>query len=403
LKECNCHGRHAENHEGESAPDRRTVLETGFAAGVFAALGADAAAAPAGVKTLPAAGYAAPSATGALKPFRFKRRAVGPKDVLIDILYCGICHSDIHTVRGEWPGTVYPCVPGHEILGRVVRVGKEVTKFRPGDIAAVGCMVDSCGHCENCKDGLEQYCTHPATFTYNSQDPGMNAPTYGGYSTLVVVTEKFVVKIPPGMDLAGSAPLLCAGITTYSPLRHWHAGPGKRVGIVGIGGLGHVGVKISSALGAETYAITTSPDKAVDAKRLGAAGAILSTDKAAMTAAGRKFDLLVDTIPYNHELHPLFSILKRDGVLVIVGALTPKMNEVNHGEMVGQRLSLAGSCIGGMAETQEVGDFCAAHKIVADATVIPIQKVNEAMNRVVAKDVRYRFVIDLASLKKEKA
>jgi alcohol dehydrogenase (NADP+) len=389
---------HSCTHHNEAALSRRLVLGSAAAMGTMAAFGEGAGGAAAAA-TIPAAGFAAPGESQPLVPFSFKRRPVGPKDVLIDILYCGVCHSDIHTVNGDWPGTVYPCVPGHEILGRVVKVGGEVTKFKRGDIAAVGCMVDSCGHCEACTEGLEQYCPD-WTLTYDSNDKISGGKTYGGYSSLIVVTEHFAVKIPPGMNLSGATPLLCAGITTYSPLRHWKAGPGKKVGIVGIGGLGHVGVKISAALGAETYAITTTPDKAVDAKRLGAVGAILSTDATAMGGYREKFDLLVSTIPCNHDVHPYLNLLKRDGTLVIVGALAPKPGALAFAVLVARRRSIAGSCIGGMAETQEMVDFCARHAIVTDAEIIPIQKINEAYKNVENKKVRYRYVIDMASLRK---
>ncbi|HEY0281473.1 MAG TPA: NAD(P)-dependent alcohol dehydrogenase [Rhizomicrobium sp.] len=390
---------HCQNHDSsENGLSRRALIETGAALGAVAALSPEAMAASPKLKTIPATGYAAPSATGKLAPFHFKRRDTGPKDVLIDILYCGVCHSDIHTARGEWPGTRYPCVPGHEILGRVVKVGDGVTRFKKGDMAAVGCLVDSCGHCASCNEGLEQFCENGATLTYNSDDKLLGTPTYGGYSNLVTVTEHFAVKVPDGMNAAGAAPLLCAGITTYSPLRHWKVGPGTKVGIVGIGGLGHVGVKIAAAMGAEVTMITTTPAKMADAARLGAKDALLSTDEDAMHKRQGTFDFLLSTIPCTHPVMPYVQLLRRDGTLVVVGALDHKSTEVYLATLVIQRKTVAGSVIGGLPETQEMLDFCAQHNIVADADIIPISRINEAYDRVKAKDVRYRFVIDMASI-----
>lgn len=386
-KSCHCHDHHT------SGPDRRTVMTAGVALGAAAALSESAAAK---AKTLPAKGFAAQSPTSGFAPFSFKRRDLGPKDVLIDILYCGICHSDIHTARFEWTGTRYPCVPGHEVLGRVLRVGKEVTRLKPGDIAAVGCLVDSCGHCESCKDGLEQYCENGATVTYDGDDKILGGHTYGGYSNFIVVTDHFALKVPAGMNLPGATPLLCAGVTTYSPMRHWNVKKGTKAGIVGIGGLGHVGVKIAAALGAEVTAITTSPTKIADAPKLGARDAILSTDPKAIAANRNRFDFLLSTIPYAHDLMPYVSMLRRDGVLVLVGALdSHPVDHLYTSAIIVQRKSVAGSCIGGIPETQEVLDFCAANHIVADTEIITGDKIDAAYDRVRAKQVRYRYVIDM--------
>jgi len=384
-KTCTCH---------DHGATRRVVLGSGMALGAAAALAREAQAAT-GPKTLPAQGFAVKAKDSGFGPYRFKRRDAGPKDVVIDVLYCGVCHSDIHTAWNEWPGTHYPCVPGHEVLGRVLRVGKEVTRFKPGDIAAVGCLVDSCGHCASCNEGLEQFCENGFTLTYDSDDKILGGHTYGGYSSLITVTEHFVVKIPPAMNLAATAPLLCAGITTYSPMQHWKVGKGSRVGVIGIGGLGHVGVKIAAALGAEVTAITTSPGKAADAKRLGAKDAILSSDAAAMKANANRFDFLISTIPQSHELMPYIALLRRDGVLVLVGAIDGKPMQVWGPPLIMPRKSVAGSVIGGLKETQEMVEFCAVHGIAADIELIDGKRLDEAYRRVKAKDVRYRFVIDL--------
>jgi uncharacterized zinc-type alcohol dehydrogenase-like protein len=342
--------------------------------------------------------YATSSATGAFAPFSFERRDPGPRDVQIDILFCGVCHSDLHTARGEWPGTVYPCVPGHEIVGRVARVGSAVTKFTAGDLAAVGCLVDSCRTCSECRDHLEQFCHGPATFTYNSPDAHTGGVTYGGYSACIVVDEHFVLSVPAGLDPAGAAPLLCAGITTYSPLRHWQVGPGQRVGIVGLGGLGHMGVKLARAMGAEVTLFTTSPGKAADAARLGAHEVIVSRDAAAMTAHAARFHFILDTVSAAHDLEPYLSMLGRDGTLCLVGAPpTPPAAPPAFTFIFGRR-RLAGSLIGGLQETQEMLNFCGAHGIVADIERIPIQAIDAAYERMLRSDVRYRFVIDLASL-----
>ncbi len=349
--------------------------------------------------TRPTLSYAAQSADSSLAPFSFERRDPGPTDVAIEILYCGVCHSDLHQARNEWGGSLYPMVPGHEIVGRVTAVGSEVKKFKTGDLAAIGCMVDSCRNCENCQDGLEQYCDSGATFTYNSPDKHSDGPTFGGYSTDIVADEAFVLRVPEGLDLAATAPLLCAGITTYSPLRHWKVGPGQKVGIVGLGGLGHMGVKIARALGAEVVLFTTSPGKVEDGLRLGAHEVVISKDPAAMKAHRRSFDFILDTVSANHDLNAYLALLKRDGTLTLVGA-PENPAPVSAFSLIGGRKSLAGSAIGGIAETQEMLDFCAEHGIVSDIEVIGIDEINEAWERLLRQDVRYRFVIDIASLRK---
>ena len=348
-----------------------------------------------------ASAYAAFDESSPLGPHTITRREPGPTDVQIDIRYCGVCHSDLHTVRSEWPGTVYPCVPGHEILGRVTAVGAEVRKFSVGDTAAVGCLVDSCRTCPSCKAGLEQYCeTGGMVMTYNSPDahlPGQM--TYGGYSTSITVTEDFVLKVPPSLDPAGAAPLLCAGITTYSPLRHWGAGPGKKVGIVGLGGLGHMGVKFAHAFGAETVLFTTSANKVADGKRLGADEVVISKDAEAMARHAGSFDLILNTVAAPHDLDPFITALKRDGTLILVGAPeTPHPSPGVMGMIFGRK-RLAGSLIGGLPETQEMLDFCAAHGITCDIELIRMDQINEAYERMLKSDVKYRFVIDMKSLK----
>ena len=346
-------------------------------------------------------GYAAPSATGALAPFPFERREPGPCDVQIEIQYCGVCHSDLHTVRGEWPGTVWPCIPGHEILGRVTHVGGDVTKFKVGDTAAVGCMVDSCRTCRECKDDLEQFCTNGATFTYNSKDGHTGGITYGGYSNRIVVDEAFTLCVPPNLDPAGAAPLLCAGITTYSPLRHWNAGPGKRVGVVGLGGLGHMALQLAHAMGAQVALFTTSVGKAADAKSLGADDVIMSRDTGEMRKHVGTFDLIIDTVSVPHDLDAYVSLLRRDGTHVLVG-VPPEPNQgPSAGSLIFGRRSVAGSLIGGIRETQEMLDFCGKHGVVSKVEVIPIQYINEAYERMLKSDVKYRFVIDMASLAKD--
>jgi uncharacterized zinc-type alcohol dehydrogenase-like protein len=345
-------------------------------------------------------GYAAEDAQSALKPFTFKRRDLRPDDVRIDILYCGVCHSDMHQARNEWHNTIYPCVPGHEIVGRVSEIGSNVSRFKVGDLAAVGCMVDSCQECASCASGLEQYCDKNGTvFTYNGKDRVSGDLTFGGYSDQIVVTEGFVLKIPANLDLARVAPLLCAGITTYSPLRHWKVGPGQKVGVVGLGGLGHMGVKLARALGAEVTMITTSPDKEADARALGADNFLLSTDAAAMAKHSEYFDFVLNTIPVGHDVDPYMALVKRDGVQVLVGAIEP-LKAVNGAPMVLRRKTLAGSLIGGIKETQEMLDFCAEHGVLPECEMITIQGINAAFDRVLKGQVKYRFVIDMKSLKR---
>lgn len=342
-------------------------------------------------------GYAAQSATAPLDLFAFERRAPGPHDVQIEILYCGVCHSDLHTARNEWKNTVYPVVPGHEIVGRVTRVGAEVTAFKAGDLAAVGCMVDSCGACPECQEGLEQYCP-TFTLTYNSPDPHTGQMTYGGYSNRIVVDRRFVLRVPEKLDLAAVAPLLCAGITTYSPLRQWQVGRGDTVGVVGLGGLGHMAVKFAHAFGAHVVLFTTSPGKADDARRLGADEVVVSTDPDAMPPHANRFDFILDTVAAPHNLDAYLQLLKRDGTLCLVGAPQDPHPPLEVFNLVFRRRRLAGSLIGGIRETQEMLDFCAEHDIVSDIELIPIQKINEAYERMLRSDVKYRFVIDLASL-----
>lgn len=341
--------------------------------------------------------YAAAAATSPLAPFSFERRDPGPLDVQIDILFCGVCHSDLHTVRNEWGGTVYPCVPGHEIVGRVVKVGADVTKFKAGDLAGVGCMVDSCRTCASCLADLEQFCENGMTLTYNSPDKKSGGVTCGGYSTSIVVEEAFVLRIPEKLDLAATAPLLCAGITTYSPLRHWKVGPGQKVGIVGLGGLGHMGVKLANAMGAHVVLFTTSPGKTKDALRLGAKEVVVSKHEDEMQAHANSFDFILDTVSAPHDLNAYLPLLKRDGTLTLVGAPTAPL-PVAAFNLIFPRRNVAGSLIGGIKETQEMLDFCAEHDIVSDIELIPIQQVNEAYERMLKSDVKYRFVIDLKSL-----
>jgi uncharacterized zinc-type alcohol dehydrogenase-like protein len=344
-------------------------------------------------------GYAAQSAASPLAPFAFERRDPGPVDVQIDIVYCGVCHSDLHTARSEWPGTRYPCVPGHEIVGRVARVGGQVSKFRTGDLVGVGCLVDSCRVCASCKEGLEQYCENGFTGTYNGPEQGTGSNTYGGYSNRIVVDEKFVLKIRhPEEQLAAVAPLLCAGITTWSPLRKWEVGPGQTVGIVGLGGLGHMGVKLARALGANVVLFTTSPNKAADAIRLGAHEVVISTDSEAMAEQRNRFDFILNTVAAPHDLDPFLGMLKRDGSLVLVGAPSSPHPSTGVFNLIMKRRSLAGSLIGGIAETQEMLDFCAEHGIVSDIETIQIASINDAYERMLKSDVKYRFVIDMATL-----
>jgi uncharacterized zinc-type alcohol dehydrogenase-like protein len=348
---------------------------------------------------LPSKGYAAQSATSSLAPFAFERREPGPADVQIDILFCGVCHSDLHTARSEWPGTRYPCVPGHEIVGRVARAGGPVSKFREGDLVGVGCMVDSCRVCPSCREGLEQYCENGFTGTYNGPEQGTGANTYGGYSNRIVVDEQFVLKVRhPEAQLAAVAPLLCAGITTWSPLRKWEVGPGQTVGVVGLGGLGHMGVKLARALGAQVVMFTRSADKAADAMKLGAHEVVVSTDRKALAAQRNRFDFILDTVAAPHDLDPFLGMLKRDGSLVLVGAPSSPHPSPGVFNLIFKRRSLAGSLIGGIAETQEMLDFCAERGIVSDIELIPIAAINDAYERMLKSDVKYRFVIDMATL-----
>jgi len=343
--------------------------------------------------------YAVQSNTAPLQPFTFERRAVGPDDVRIEILYSGICHSDLHQARDDWGGANYPMVPGHEIIGRVTEVGAQVTRFKVGDHAGVGCMVDSCRHCDACTHDLEQYCAEGATFTYNGTDRHTGEATQGGYSNHIVVEQRFVVKVSDTLDLKAAAPLLCAGITTYSPLRHFKVGAGQKVGVIGLGGLGHMGVKFAKALGAQVVMITTTPEKGADAKRLGADDVLVSRDAAQMQAHAGSFDFLLNTIPVGHDTNPYMQLLKRDATMCLVGVLTELDPPLTGVSVIFGRKHLTGSAIGGMAETQEMMDFCAEHNIVSDVEVIDIKDVNQAWERMAKNDVRYRFVIDMSTLK----
>ena len=344
--------------------------------------------------------YSAVSEKSPLASTTIARRDLTENDVQIEILFCGICHSDLHQARNEWSGafpTVYPCVPGHEIVGRVTKIGSAVTKFKVGDLAAVGCMVDSDGTCAECKEGLEQFCPN-FTLTYNSPDKHTGGMTYGGYSDSIVVTEKFALKVPSNVDLASTAPLLCAGITTYSPLRHWGVTKGKKVGVVGLGGLGHMAVKFAHALGAHVVLFTTSPNKKDDALRLGADEVVISRNADEMAKHAGSFDFILDAVSADHDIDAYIQLLRRDGNLCLVGAPEKPLAVAAFGLLFGRR-SLSGSLIGGLAETQEMLDFCGANGITADVEIIPIQKVNEAYDRLLKSDVKYRFVIDMASLK----
>ena len=343
--------------------------------------------------------YAAHSASSPLAAFEIQRRDPGPEDVQIEILYCGVCHSDLHTARNEWKNTLYPSVPGHEIVGRVVAVGNKVQGYKVGDLAAVGCMVDSCGHCHSCHEGEEQYCENGFTGTYNGPLFG-GENTYGGYSQAIVVKESFVLRIHHDeKDLASVAPLLCAGITTYSPLRHWGAGPGRKVGIVGLGGLGHMGVKIAHAMGAHVVLFTTSPGKVPDGKRLGADEVCISTDPKQMAAHANQFDFILNTVAAPHNLDAYLQLLKRDGTMTLVGAPAEPHPSPGVFNLILKRRQLAGSLIGGIRETQEMLDFCAQHEIVSDIELIPMDYINTAYERMLKSDVKYRFVIDMAKFK----
>ena len=339
------------------------------------------------------------AADAPLGPLNIRRREVAPNDVQIEILFCGICHSDLHSARNEWHGTSYPIVPGHEIVGKVTKTGKDVTKFKVGDLAAVGCMVDSCRECEYCKQGLEQFCVPGNTLTFNSPDEHLGGDTFGGYSESIVVDENYVLHIPQNLDLAATAPLLCAGITTYSPLKHWNIGPGKKVGVLGLGGLGHMAVKIAKAMGAHVVVITTSASKTEDAKRLGADEVVLSTNAEQMKAHAASLHFILDAVSAQHDINAYLSLLKVDGALVLVGAPMEPLPVVSFSLILGRK-SFAGSNIGGIAETQEMLDFCGKHNIVSDIELIKADQVNEAYARLLKGDVRYRFVIDMSSIKK---
>lgn len=342
--------------------------------------------------------YAAVSAKEKLGSYAFERREVGAKDVQIEILFCGVCHSDLHTARNEWQNSVYPVIPGHEIVGRVTSVGAEVTAFKVGDLAGVGCLVDSCGVCEDCRDGLEQYCDEEV-FTYNSPDKHTGKMTYGGYSDQIVVKDHFVLHISDKLDLAAVAPLLCAGITTYSPLKHWKVGPGSKVGVVGLGGLGHMAVKLAHAMGAHVVLFTTSSNKVEDAKRLGADEVVISKNPDEMKVHVKSFDFILNTVAAAHNLDVFTELLKRDGTMCLNGVPEHAHPSPNIGHLIFKRRQIAGSLIGGIKETQEMLDFCAEHNITSDIEIIDIKDVNEAYERMVKGDVKYRFVIDMATLK----
>lgn len=340
--------------------------------------------------------YAVQSASSHFAPFSFEQRELGPHDVAIDIAYCGVCHSDVHQARNEWGGSIFPMVPGHEIVGHVSAVGTAVTRYHSGDRVGVGCLVDSCRVCENCRAGDEQFCLQTPTFTYNSTQKD-GSVTYGGYADRIIVNEDFVLSVPTNLDLAAAAPLLCAGITTYSPLRHWRVGPNQRVGIIGLGGLGHMALKFAHAFGAHVVQFTTSEKKAEDAKRLGADEVVLSNDDRAMAAQSNSFDFLLDTVSAPHDLNRFLALLRRNGTMTLVGVPdTPPT--VAAASLIFRRGSLAGSLIGGIAETQEMLDFCGEHRITSEIELIPIQHLDTAFDRMVKSDVRYRFVIDSASL-----
>ncbi|WBL23471.1 NAD(P)-dependent alcohol dehydrogenase [Zunongwangia sp. HRR-M8] len=341
--------------------------------------------------------FGAKSKTASLEELNIERRETLADDVEIDILYCGVCHSDIHTVRNDWGGSKYPVVPGHEIVGRVISVGDKVSKFKEGQLVGVGCMVDSCQHCDSCKDGLEQYCENGMVGTYNGKDKHLGGHTYGGYSEKIIVDQKFVLDVPESLDAKAVAPLLCAGITTWSPLRNWNVKKGDKVGVIGLGGLGHMGIKFAHALGAKVVMITTSPGKSEDAKRLGADEVLISKDAEQMAEHKASFDFLLNTVPVKHDINPYIGLLKRDATMVLVGAIEPL--EFHGGGVIAGRKSIAGSLIGGIKETQEMLDFCGEHDIVSDIEMIDMQNINEAYDRVTSNDVKYRFVIDMQSLK----
>lgn len=345
----------------------------------------------------PIKAYGATAADQPLTPLTIERRPLQAKDINIEILYCGVCHSDIHNAEDDWGGAQYPLVPGHEIIGRVIEVGAEVSRFKVGDSVGVGCLVDSCKHCSPCHQGHEQYCDNGATFTYDSPDVHLGGTTLGGYSQRIVVTEDFVLHIPQGLDLAKAAPLLCAGITVWSPLRHWNIKAGDKVGVIGLGGLGHMAIKIAHALGAKVTMITRSENKGADAKLLGADAVLLTSDRDAMRAERDSFDFLLNTIPVGHNVDPYLNLLKMDATMVLVGALEP-LTKVNGAQLIRKRKNLAGSLIGGLKETQEMLDFCAKHNIHPEVEMVTIQDINHAWQRVKDAQVKYRFVIDMASL-----
>jgi len=346
---------------------------------------------------IPARGYAAQDATTPLGPFSFERRDVGENDVLIDILYCGVCHSDLHQARNEWGGSIYPMVPGHEIVGRISKVGSSVTKFKEGDLAGIGCFVDSCRTCHSCQEGLEQYCEVHNVGTYNSTELDGKTPTYGGYSSQIVVDEKYTLKVAENLDLSRVAPLLCAGITTYSPLRQWKVGPGHKLGVVGLGGLGHMAVKLGASMGAEVTVLSTSPNKEADARALGAHKFAVTRDATHLAEYSNYFDFILDTVSAPHDYNLYLSLLKRDGTMILVGA-PPEPVPVASFSLIARRKRLVGSMIGGIAETQEMLDYCAEHNILSDVEVIPMGEINQAYERMLRSDVKYRFVIDMASL-----
>lgn len=344
-------------------------------------------------------GFAAQSSTSPLERFAFERRTPRPDDVEIDILYCGVCHTDLHLARNHSGFTSYPIVPGHEIIGRVRQVGTGVSRFKAGDMVGVGCMVDSCQHCEPCRKGWEQDCVEGPTFTYNSADRQDGSVTFGGYSDSITVRDRFVLSLPNGLDPAGAAPLLCAGITTWSPLHRWNVGRESKVAVIGLGGLGHMALKLAKALGADVTLFTRSAGKSEDALRLGADHVVLSNDAAQMKAVGSQFDVIIDTIPYDHDVNPYIPTLTLEGVLVLVGYMGPLSIPVNAGGLVRGRRAISGSFIGGVPETQQMLDFCGAHGIVSDIEIIPIQNINEAYERMLKSDVKYRFVVDIASIR----
>ena len=342
--------------------------------------------------------YGTEGAKEKLKEIEIERREVTEEDVKIEILYCGVCHSDIHAAQNDWDNTTYTLVPGHEIVGKVIEVGSNVKKYKKGDVVGVGCMVDSCQKCSACEDDLEQFCEKGMVGTYNGKNKHTGKQTFGGYSTAIVVREEFVLKIPENLELKGVAPLLCAGITTFSPLNHWGVNKGKKVGIIGLGGLGHMGIKLSHAMGAETVMITTSPDKAKDAKRLGADSVLISKEDNKMEEQHGTFDFLLNTVPVKHDINPYLKLLKRDSTMVMVGAIEP-LEPMNGGNLIMGRKRVAGSLIGGIKETQEMLDFCGKHNITSDIEMIEMGEINDAFERVQDNDVKYRFVIDMKSLK----